>query len=221
MQGINTLHVVLVLAIVGVTTTAAAPSTICSPIIPTDNCGTVMTEQEAKNLLISSITPVLRNISMAVTTMLDNSTVEAVTERLGPYRLDAQDHPCRPDVNSNNARAVYTDCIARSVYRLKCEVPFVTDIVKREYIRFLVLEQSNYAIEFKEILRHLGVLFHLRELISRYRPLNSCNVPESSCPQFSTIGVDRQVVIKSIAVDFEHLSDDLQTAIHDVFFHSS
>ena len=92
----------------------------------------------------------------------------------------------------------------------------MTDIVRREYIGFLVLEQSNYAIEFKMILHHLRVIFDLRKLISRYRPLNSCNVPESSCPQFNTIGVDRQVVIKSIAVDFKHLSDDLLTAIKSI-----
>ena len=80
-----------------------------------------MTEPEAINLLRNSITPVLRNISMTVKTMLDNSTVEAMTEQLGPYQLNARDHPCLPEVNSNNARpyiptalpGVYTDSSAR------------------------------------------------------------------------------------------------------------
>ena len=91
----------------------------------------------------------------------------------------------------------------------------VADIVKTESIRKLVLEQSNYATEFKEILEDLEILFHLKELISRYPPLNSCTVPEDSCPQFNTTGLDRLVVIKSVAEDLFRFLKDLERAIQE------
>jgi hypothetical protein len=101
------------------------------------------------------------------------------------------------------------------VYRFKCEVPVVADIVKEESIRELVQEESdNYATEFKRILNNLRIIFDLKSLVSRYQPLNSCTVPEESCqPPFNTTGLDRLVLLQSIAADIFELQADLKVAL--------
>ena len=203
------MNVIVVVGIVGIITTsnvaAPAPSTRCSPIIPVENCRNALTASGAENLATTRILPVLIDTDAVLVNLLNLTAT--TNEQDGPYKLDnTGDRLCQPETNAS-------DCIARSVYRFKCEVPLVADIVKTESIRQLVLEQSNYATEFKEILKNMRVLFDLKELISRYQPINSCTVPEDSCPIFNTTGLDRLVVIKSIADDLFQLLADLKQAI--------
>lgn len=218
MQGMKIIHAMLVLGIVGTTTisTAAAPVVSrCSPIIPVENCRDALSEEGARNLITDTISPSISGTLTIVEGLMNNvslvniSTVDSGP--YGPYRLDnSDDRRCAHDSRMNAS-----DCIARSVYRFKCEVPVVADTVKTESIRKLVLEQSNFATEFKEILDGLEVLFDLKELISRYQPLNSCTVPEDSCPHFNTTGLDRLVVIRAITDDLFHFLTDLRRAIEE------
>ena len=136
------------------------------------------------------------------------SNLPRANEPYGPYRLDnTGDRICEPMTNA-------TDCIARSVYRFKCEVPVVTDIVKNEFIRKLVQEESdNYATTVKELLNNLSVIFNLKSLVSRYQPLNSCTVPEESCQTFNSTGLDRIVLIRAVAEDIFQLQADLREAL--------
>ena len=206
------------LVFVGITTilpgTVAAPVVSrCAPIIPTENCRNALSEEGARILTREIIVPSLGRTVTILENLRNDSTLAPIStfnpHRYGPYRLDnSDDRRCDSTTNAS-------DCIVRSVYRFKCEVPVVADIVKTESIRKLVLEQSNYATEFKEILEDLEILFHLKELISRYQPLNSCTVPEDSCPQFNTTGLDRLVVIKSVADDLFHFLQDLERAIQE------
>ena len=202
----------LVLSIVGITaiSTAATPVVSrCAPIIPTENCRNALSEEGARNLIREIIVPSLGRTVTILEILRNNSALAPISDRYGPYRLDnSGDRRCDSTMNAS-------DCIVRSVYRFKCEVPVIADIVKTEFIRKLVLEQSNYAMEFKEILDDLEILFHLKELISRYQPLNSCTVPEDSCPQFNTTGLDRLVVIKSVAEDLFRFLKDLERAIQE------
>ena len=206
----------LILSIVGRTVipTAAAPVVSrCAPIIPAENCRNALSEEGARNLTREIIVPSLGRTVTILENLRNDSTLEPIStfnsDRYGPYRLDnSGDRRCDSTTNAS-------DCIVRSVYRFKCEVPVVADIVKTESIRKLVLEQSNYATEFKEILEDLEILFHLKELISRYPPLNSCTVLEDSCQQFNTTGLDRLVVIKSVADDLFHFLQDLERAIQE------
>ena len=136
-------------------------------------------------------------------------TAALLNERYyGPYRLDnTGDRLCEPMTNA-------TDCIVRSVYRFKCEVPVVADIMKNEFIRKLVQEESdNYATTVKVLLNNLSVIFDLKSLVSRYQPLNSCTVPEESCQTFNSAGLDRIVLIQSVAVDIFQLQEDLGVAL--------
>ena len=94
----------------------------------------------------------------------------------------------------------------------------MTDIVKEESIRFFVQEQKNsFAIESLQVLKDEEVLFHLKELVSKYKPLNNCTVPEDSCPKFNSIALERLVLLKSIATDLFQFVDDLldQVSIED------
>ena len=199
----------IVIGLVVTTTTVAAapaPGTRCSPIIPEENCRNALSAEEAV-ILATAIASDLADID-DILLNLRNLTTEST--HLGPYRLDnAGDRQCLPETNPS-------DCIARSVYRLKCEVPFVADVVKIESIRELVREESNYATEFKKILKKMRVLLDLKSLISRYQPLNSCTVPENTCPTVTfsdTARLDRLVVMQSIAEDLFRLLADLQRSI--------
>lgn len=209
------MNVIVVVSIVGIITTtstvaAPAPGTRCSPIIPVENCRNALTASGAENLTSTRILPVFIDIDAVLVNLLNRTAT--TNEQDGPYKLDnTGDRLCQPGTNAS-------DRIARSVYTFKCEVPVVADIVKTESIRQLVLEQSNYATGFKKILKNMRVLFDLKELISRYQPINSCTVPEDSCPTFNTTGLDRLVVIKSIADDLFQLLADLKTAIQQASF---
>ena len=192
--------IVVFIGIVGTITTSIAtpvPGTRCSPIIPEESCRNALSATEARNLAgriileIASINAILQPIQQNLT---------GARSEPGPYR-------------SENTTSTTSDHIARSVYRLKCEVPLVADIVKSESIRELVLEESSYATEFKDLLEKMRILFDLKTLVSRYRPLNSCVVPETECPIFSITGLDRLVVIRSTADDIFRLLADLGEAI--------
>lgn len=208
----NMIYVIFLFGIAGTTFVKAAPlaRTECSPIIPQDRCMDALNKQQAETELNNNVEPLLRVIETVVTNLLNDSRLDGITENHGPYLLDKAIHSCNPS----------TDCIARSVYRFKCEVPAVGAIVKMESIRHLVQEQTNFVTEFKDILQNMRVIFNLKELISRYRRLNSCRVPESPCPTFDTSTSNRTeglVLIKSIAEDFRQLLFDLEEAFNDHF----
>ena len=195
--------VIRVFSIVGIITASIAtpvPGTRCSPIIPEERCRNALSAMEARSLT--------RRI------LSEADETNAILRRIQQNLTDTQSEP-GPYRSENTTTSDY---IARSVYRLKCEVPLVADIVKSESIRELVLEESNYATEFKDLLEKMRVLFDLKELVSRYQPLNSCIVPEAECPVFNTTGLDRLVVIRSTADDIFHLLADLQIAIRDTGF---
>ena len=203
------IYVVFIFGIAGTFVTGAPlASTGCSPIIPQDRCMDALNGQQAETELSNNIEPSLRELETVVANVLNDSRLDGITERLGPYRLDKATNSCHPP----------SDCIARSVYRFKCEVPVVGAIVKMESIRHLVEELSNFATEFKVILQKMEVLFNLKELISRYRPLNSCTVPESPCPMFDTTASNRTVLIKTVAEDFKHFLSDLEEAFNGYTF---
>ena len=181
---------------------APVPGTRCSPIIPEKSreCRNALSATEAGKLA-RRIIPEIASINAILLPIQQN--LNGTRSEPGPYRSE---------------NTTTSDYIARSVYRLKCEVPLVAEIVKSEYIRELVLEESSYATEFKDLLEKMRVLFDLKTLVSRYRPLNSCVVPEAECPIFNTTGLDRLVVIRSTADDIFQLLADLQIAIQDASF---
>ena len=108
-------YAVLILGvIVGVTSKSIAATPLS---LGSDNCTTTISRDQAEDLL-RSITPVLDNIMVSIADqILQISSVKAATLQPGPYLLDKRAHPCRSLTVANSA-----DCIARSVYRLKCEV---------------------------------------------------------------------------------------------------
>lgn len=101
---------------------------------------------------------------------------------------------------------------------MKCQVPIVTDIVKREAVRYLVEETDNFANDSQVILGNLNVLLQLKYLVSQYGPLNSCNVPANPCPNSTHNTSERLEEIMSIATDLSRLVEDLQPAIESFFF---
>ena len=212
MQGlmINTIAVFVIIGIITTASTVATPvpGTGCSPIIPGENCRDALSASGARNLVYRTIIPNLDNTDVMLASL--RSLTDKTNEELGPYRLDnTADRLCQPSSNAS-------DCIARSVYRFKCEVPVVADIMKNEFVRKLVQEESdNYATKFEMILNNLSVIFDLKSLISGYQPLNSCTVPEESCqPTFNSTGLDRIVLIQSIAEDIFQLQADLKVALN-------
>lgn len=199
----------VIVGIITITFTVAAPvvSNGCSPIIPEESCRDALSPSGAEDLVRRIISDLDDMRTNDILRMLMNLTDRA-NEQSGPYKLDnTGDRYCHPTTNAS-------DCIVRSVYRFKCEVPVVADIMKNEFIRELVQEESSYATECKMILNSLRVLLHLKSLISRYQPLNSCTVPEESCrPTFNSAGLDRLVLIRSIAADIFELQADLKVAL--------
>ena len=209
MQGlmINTIAVFVIIGIIttGSTLATPVPGTRCSPIIPEENCRNALSTTEAENL----ITTILSDLDDSDDVLWNLRRLTNTTnEQPGPYGLDnTGDRLCQSRSNAS-------DCIARSVYRFKCEVPVVADIMKNEFIRKLVQEESNYAAEFETILNNLSIIFDLKSLISQYQPLNSCTVPEESCqPTFNSTGLDRIVLIQSVAADIFELQADLKVAL--------
>ena len=189
--------------------TDSAQEAGCSPIIPPDSCGGApWTRDVAVHLLINTINPKLVSILDTVSRMSNESTLASISEYDdGPYRLDN-----RSSCSSSSDSAA---CIARSVYRLKCYVPIVADIVKNESLRQLVSEESNFAPEFQSILGDLDVLLDLKELVSRHRPISECQVEENTCAKL--IYAERLKTIKSSVEDLLRLVDDLNEAINDFF----
>ena len=150
------MNTIAIFVIIGIITTASTvatpvPGTGCSSIIPgensRENCMNALSTGEAERL----ITTILSDLDdmAGVLSNLRNLTDRA-NERYGPYILDnTGDRLCETNA---------TDCIARSVYRFKCEVPVVADIVKNEFIRKLVQEESdNYTTTVKMLLNNLSV----------------------------------------------------------------
>ena len=196
MMNIVVLISIYIVGSIAASIAAPVPSTRCSPIIPEENCRNALSATEAGNLA-GRIISEIDNINNAILQPIQRNLTDTRSEP-GPYRSE---------------NTTTSDYIARSVYRLKCEVPLVADIVKSESIRELVLEESSYATEFKDLLEKMRILFDLKTLVSRYRPLNSCVVPETECPIFSITGLDRLVVIRSTADDIFRLLADLGEAI--------
>ena len=94
------------------------------------------------------------------------------------------------------------------------QTPYLSDIVKNEFIRKLVQEKSdNYATKFEMLLKNLSVIFNLKSLVSQYQPLNSCTVPEESCQTFNSTGLDHIVLIRTVAEDIFQLQAGLGEAL--------
>ena len=87
--------------------------------------------------------------------------------------------------------------------------------MKNESLRQLVSEESNFAPEFQSILGDLDVLLDLKELVSRYRPINDCQVEENTCADL--IYAERLKTIKSTVEDLLRFVDDLTEDINDFF----
>ena len=202
------------IAIFGIITTTSTvatpvPGTGCSSIIPAENCMNALSTGEAEDLITTILSDLVDMAGVLSDLPRLTGTAALLNERyFGPYRLDnTGDRLCEPMTNA-------TDCIVRSVYRFKCEVPLVADIMKNEFIRKLVQEESdNYATTVKVLLNNLSVIFNLKSLVSRYQPLNSCTVPEESCQTFNSTGLDRIVLIQAVAEDIFQLQADLGEAL--------
>ena len=186
----------------------------CSPIIPSDtvSCENPMNNTTATDFVRRDIIPSLDDIRNNLSLVRKDPIVaNNVSLRHGPYLLDNRTS-CQRSTDG------YRDCISSSVYRFKCEVQFVAEIVKNETIRSLVEEESNFATEYQNILKALDVLLQLKKLVSSHGPLtdNSCHVPENACAEFTYTG--RLDLVKSISEDLYRLVDDVTIALQGYYY---
>lgn len=192
----------------------AAPSSSCSGIIPSDNsCEDPMTLQQASDFVNAEVITKLDTIRVALSQVNNSAILTNVSSSSGPYFLDNRTR-CRSSRGTEGI-ALNADCISSSVYRFKCEVPYVAEIVKIESRRYLVDEQSNFSTEYRRVLGALDVLLHLKTVVSRYRQLNSCQVPENGCAEFTY--TERLELAKSVSCDLYKLVDDLTVALRGYF----
>ena len=189
----------------------------CSPIIPpdTDTCENPMNNTTATDFVRREIFPRLDDIRNNLSRVLNDSALANIEGSRGPYQLDNRT-TCQRSGDDNRDTLYAADCISSSVYRFKCEVQPVAEIVKNETIRKLVEEESNFATEYQSILKDLDVLEQLKKLVSSDRRLNSCNVPENACAEFTYPG--RLELVKSISEDLYRLVDDVTTALQGYYY---
>ena len=118
-----------------------------------------------------------------------------------------------PDHNTESN----SDTTAASVHRMKCLVPSVVDVAANESILQLVYEEEpNFATEFQAILDDFCVLLELRYLVSRHRDISACIVSNNEeCVSFE--GLERGVLVKSIANELKQLASEVQTALGGQF----
>ena len=199
----------LLFGLLTVAYSAPTSNTGCSPIVPPDSCGgTPWNPDFAEEFTQENIRPKLDSILHSAQQI--NASLANITEYdNGPYYL-GNDSIC----NSAN-KNLSAQCISRSIYRMKCEVRVVVDIVKNESLRQLVDEVSNYAPEFQSILNNLDVLLAIQELVSRHRQINGCQVEEKECVKFEYKG--RLRVVKSISEDLVLFTIDLKAAFNQLF----
>ena len=98
---------------------------------------------------------------------------------------------------------------------MKCIAQSVIDITAIESKILLVDEkQPNFASEFQALLNNLGVLLELRKLVSSDNGISACIVPNNeACVSFA--GLQREVLVKSIAYELKYLAPEVQTALRD------
>ena len=107
-----------------------------------------------------------------------------------------------------------SDTIATSIYRMKCVTPSVIYITANEtYIELMDEEVPHFANEFQAIQGDLDVLLELRQLVSRNRDISlTCTVPNNvDCISFD--GLERGLLVKSIAYELKNLSSEVQAAL--------
>lgn len=198
----------VLLFLIAVAQSFALPT--CSPIIPSDtvSCENPMNSTTATDFVRRIVLPSLDDIRNNLSRVRNDSALANMKLR-GPYQLDNRTG-CQRSTDKLQA-----DCISSSVYRFKCEVPFVAEIVKIETIRSLVEEESNFAPEYQDILKALEVLPQIKKLVSSHRPLNSCNVPENACVEFNYTG--RLELVSSISDDLYRLVDDVTIALQGYY----
>ena len=96
---------------------------------------------------------------------------------------------------------------------MKCIARSVIDITAIESKTLLVDEkESNFANEFQALLNNLGVLLELRKLVSSNTDISACIVPNNeACVSFD--GLQRDVLVKSIAYELKYLAPEVQAAL--------
>lgn len=204
----------VLLFLIAVAYSSALPTaSSCSPIIPSDtaNCENPMNRTAARHFVLQEIIPSFDNMLTNLWRVRDD--LENITTSRGPYQLDNRTI-CERSGDDNEDR-LNADCISSSVYRFKCEVPLVAEIVKNETIRNLVDEESSFAKEYQDILKALNVLPQLKKLVSSHGSLNSCNVPENACAEITYTG--RLESLKSISEDLYRLVADVTTAMQGYY----
>ena len=185
----------------------------CSSIVPPDNCENSMDQTAARNFVIQYIIPRLDDINNTLSQVRQDSILTNISRSRGPYQLDNETRCERS--TGDDRKKLQADCISKSVYRFKCQVPFVAEIVKVETVRMLVDEESSFAVEYQEILKDLEVLQQVKNLVSSHSPLNSCQVPENGCAEFTYTG--RLELVKSISEDVYRLADDVTIALQGYY----
>lgn len=196
-------------------TATSAPNAQCSPIIPPDSCATQLTQQEASGIANSKVLPMIGDIYNIADSVKANlsATCNASTAQ-GPYARDTLPK-CYSTINGSIEPRDHASCISYSVFRLKCQVLFVANIVLNETVRDLVDEESNFAAEFQNIIKKLVVLKHLSALLSGYREINSCQVVEGECTEVEYD--DRLTNIKASVCDLALLTDHIRIAVRGFF----
>ena len=96
---------------------------------------------------------------------------------------------------------------------MKCVTPSVIYITANEtYIELMDEEVPHFANEFQAIQGDLDVLLELRQLVSSDSSISFCTVSNNDdCVSFD--GLERGLLVKSIAYELKNLSSEVQAAL--------
>lgn len=108
------------------------------------------------------------------------------------------------------------DIIGASVNRFKCMAVFVADIAANESIRYLVDEEMpHFTNQFLSVLEVLDVLLDIKDVVLKAR-LTPCDLPRADLDCADFCSLERDVQIKSVALELIHLPAEVKQAFSEL-----